>query len=316
MRDVEILTILKRYRFLRSTTIWQLLPEELRGRSFKRFQDRLTDLFHETHTQHAGAYLDWPSQQRQSFDARYSPSIYALSDVGKTALDELGIEVDAVTNLRVPGNRGNAKDFAHMLMICDTLASIEIGTKRASNIRFIPWPEILRKAPLAGCERGVISLPVTISNRFSDRQKLKMQSFNLEPDGLFGLEYKQPTGRKLYRFFALEAERRNKVRTTSLKGSSYLKKILAYRYILESEIYKTELGLPNLLILTVTPNNARIRTMKEAVTSIYGPKGSANFLFHSIPVHGEISMQPDSFPDLFAEPWERAGYAPFYVNLI
>ena len=316
-RDVEILTILKRYRFLRSTTLWQLLPEGLRGRSFKRFQDRLTDLFHETRTPHEGAYLDWPVQQRQSFDARYSPSIYALSTAGKAALDELGIEVDNVTDLGMKDKRSSTKDFAHVLMICDTLSSIEIGTKKTTNIRFIPWPEILRKARPTGCRQGgIVSLPVTISCRFNTSRVLQRQSFNLEPDGLFGLEYEHPTGRKLYRFFALEAERRNKVHTASLRGSSYVKKILAYRYILENGIYKTELGLPNLLILTVTLNSARIRTMKEAVTSIYGPKGSPNFLFHSIPVHGEISMQLNGLPDLLSDPWERAEYGPFYVNLI
>lgn len=314
-RDIEILKILKRYRFLRSTTIWQLLPEELRGRSFKRFQDRLTDLFHETYTPYGGAYLDWPTQQRQSFDARYSPSIYGLSPIGEAALDEPGIELDNVTDLGCSDKRSSDKDFAHMLMICDTLASIEIGTRRTANIRFIPWFEILRKAPPARRQLGgPLTLPVRISHRFVSNRQFHQEKFNLMPDGLFGLEYQQASGEKLYRFFALEAERRNRVHTNSLKGSSYLKKILAYQYVLENRIFESHLGLPNLLILTVTPNAARIQTMKEALTDVYGPGGCANFLFQAIPVHGETCRSYNGFPDLFSEPWERARHGPFYID--
>lgn len=315
-RDFEIFKLLSRYRFLRSTTLWELLPEEARGRSFKRFQDRLTDLFHETNTMHGGAYLDWPLQQRKAYDARYSPSIYELAPAGETALEELGVEVDNVTDLGASTRAAFIREFAHMMMICDTLASIEKGTLESPKVRFISWPEILTKAPPAKQLPGhPAAFPVRISHRFGSHHQLHQEKFILFPDGLFGLEYQLSSGKKLYRFFAIEAERCNRVRTKSLKGSSYLKKILAYRYILENKVYKTVLGLPNLLILTVTPNNTRIQTMKEAVTSIYGPKGCANFLYHSIPVHGEVAAHQSGFPDLFTEPWERVGFGPFYPNM-
>src|SRR5205823_14959611 len=43
-------------------------------------------------------------------------------------------------------------------------------------------------------------------------------------DGLFGLEYAQPDGKKLFRFFALEAERTNRVYCSNLHQTSWLKK--------------------------------------------------------------------------------------------
>jgi len=314
-RDVEIFKLLRRYRFLRSDTLWQLLSSDTGGRSFKRFQDRLTSLFHETNTPHGAAYLDWPVQQRKAHDARYTPSIYELSTAGEGVLEERGIQVQNVTDLAKSDRSTVTREFAHMMMICDTLATIEIGTLNDPNVRFIAWPEILAKAPEETRKSDLpFALPVDIRNRFVGSRQDQQLQFRLIPDGLFGLEYQLPQSKKVYRFFALEAERTNRIHSKSLKGSSYVKKILAYQYILQNRIFKSRLGLPNLLILTVTPNQARIKSMSEALMDIYGPTGAAGFLFRAIPVHGETSAFHTGFPDLYEEPWKRVGHDPFYID--
>ena len=85
-----------------------------------------------------------------------------------------------------------------------------------------------------------------------------------------------------YRFFALEAERSNRVAASNLRQSSFLKKVLAYRDIVARQTHRTALGLPNLLVLTVTTSKARIETMKALVTEVTGGKGSALFLFKEV----------------------------------
>lgn len=314
-RDIEIFKLLRRYRFLRSTFIWALLPPPLRGGSYKRFQDRLTDLFHETNTRHGGAYLDWPQQQRHAYNARYAPSIYALSPAGEALLAEEAIRIDNVTDLVRGGRMAVSRAFPHAMMICDTLASLELGTRSEQNVRLVSWEEIVAKAPQQIQRSGMpFAIPVEIEHRFAGTKQEAQHRFRLIPDGLFGLEYAQATGKKVYRFFALEAERRNRVQTTSLKGSSFFKKILAYRVITDKAIHKIHLGIPNLMILTVTPTQARIDTMKQAVFDVHGATGSPKFLFRRVDTVGDSDQSPPPTSHMFHAPWQRAGWDEFCLN--
>jgi hypothetical protein len=314
-RDIEIFKLLRQYRFLRSTYLWALLPAKTRGKSFKRFQDRLTDLFHENGAAQGGAYLDWPPQQRLSFSARYTPSIYALSPAGEALLDDKGVKIDNITDLVQSGRMAVHREFSHAMMICDTLASIELGTRADPSVRFVPWPEIISKAPAqTQRSKNPFAIPVEISHKFSGASAPSYEQFRIIPDGLFGLEYQQVSGKKLYRFFILEAERRNRVNTRSLKGSSFLKKILAYRAIIDHEIYKSHFGIPNLLILTVAPTQARIETMKQTILDIYGTADSSMFLFRRVAALGD--SEPDGFSKtlMFDAPWERSTFTEFRLN--
>ena len=306
-RDIEIFKLLQRYRFLRSTYIWSLLPPEHRGKSFKRFQDRLTDLFHETDTLHNGAYLDWPRQQRETYNARYTASIYALSSAGEALLEDEDVQVNYLTDLVRSGRMAVNREFAHTMMICDTLASIELGVQSEPNVRLVSWQEILAKAPKETQQAGnPFAIPVEISHRFPNAATRTNERFRLTPDGLFGLEYALPTGKKVYRFFALEAERRNRVITSNLKGSSFLKKVLAYRTIIEKGIHTSHFGIPNLLILTVAPTQARIDTMKKMILGLYDAGDSSNFLFRCISTQGYDDQVDGPTSHMFHEPWQRA----------
>ena len=158
------------------------------------------------------------------------------------------------------------------------------------------------------------AIPVKIRHRFAGTTREVQHRFRLLPDGLFGLEYTQATGKKVYRFFALEAERRNRVQTTSLKGSSFFKKVLAYRVITDKAIHKTHLGIPNLMILIVTPTQARIDTMQKAIFGVYGATGSPKFLFQRVDTLGDSDQSPPPTSHIFHAPWQRAGAAKFYLS--
>jgi len=286
-RDVEIFRALSRYRYLRSTYLHAFVG----GASKTRFKERLGDLFHE-------GYLDRPAEQWRVANSRYVPVVHELGKGARQVLSNVGIEIDDQrTWLRDAPHR----QFEHSLMICEILASIELGTLVRPDLRFIPWPEIIAKAPASAQERAIpfgmtAALPQTAEKAV------------VVPDAVFGLEYRHDH-RKFYRFFALETDRGTMPLARSNRHqTSYLGKIAAYRGIFDRQAYKTELGLPNLLVLTVTTSERR---KSEIVRRIKKQSGTqAVFLFKAVSETIEPSLQ------LACDPWERAGHAALSIGTL
>jgi hypothetical protein len=300
-RDSEIFKLLERYRYLRSTFIHAFV-----GGYDKRLIERLGDLFHE-------GYLNRPSQQWRAFNARYTPAIYELDELGERCLKEHGLSAGETRSLVSRGRMGANREFAHAMMISDTLASIELGARTTSGARFISWRDILSKAPQATKDaRNPFSIPVSIAHAFPTGST-QTAKFSLVPDALFGLEYAD-SGKKLYRFFALEAERANRVYCNNLYQTSWLKKVLAYRQIIANKTYHSHFGLPNLMVMVVTPTPAKIETMKRLIMQVTQDRGSTQFLFKSIPVLGCGSSAPEPTAELFTGAWSRAGHPDFFID--
>ena len=127
------------------------------------------------------------------------------------------------------------------------------------------------------------------------------------PDGLFGIEY-TVNGVKAYRFFALEADRGTMpVARSNSNQTSYLGKLVAYREIIAQRVHKTHLGLPNLLVLTLTTGEAR---MADIIGRLRGQTGdNAAFLFKSVDASGLTRPAPQ----LLFEPWQRAGFSFLHI---
>ncbi len=297
-RDIEIFKLLQRYRYLRSTFLYAFVG----GKNETRFKERLGALFHD------GRYINRPKEQWQFAGARYAPAVYELDRAGEAVLAQLG-----VPSQRVVSTSGHSQ-FAHSLMIAETLASIELGARAAGNVRFIGADEILANAPETGQKgRNPLALPVSITHTFP-RDRTESAVFDLIPDALFGLAYSELGGTKSYRFFALEAERENRVAASSLKQTSFLKKVLAYRDIAARETYRAQFGVPNLLVLVVTGSQARIETMKKVVMDVTAGKGSSLFLFRPLPALADPFKAAAPATDLFGGAWQRAGQPDFFIN--
>lgn len=304
-RDIEIFRLLHRFRYLRSTFIHAFV-----GGHPMTLKWRLRDFYHED------PYLNRPKQQRDAYNARYSPAIYELGPLGEEILREHGLLEENASDLVTRGRMGSKqRAFPHSLMICDTLASIELGVRDDPNVRFVSWEEILAKAPLETREaRNPFAIPADIAYTFKRTGKLHRAKVNLVPDGLFGLEYKKPDGRTQWIFYALEAERKNRVWCHNLQQTSWLKKVLAYREIRKSKTYKTHLGLPNLMVLAVTPTRAKIDTMTKLITDVTNDRGSSMFCFRLIPTLTNDLKAPAPLPDLYVKPWKRTEHPDFYLN--
>jgi hypothetical protein len=279
-RDIEIFKLLTRYRYLRSTYIHAFVG----GASETRFKERLGNLFHE-------GYLDRPAQQWEFADGRCMPVVHENGRGGMNALRACGFGLDA-DGRQVA--RTAHRQFLHALMICETLASLELAS-RGDRLRFIPWPEILARAPEA-----------TWASRTPSRLPVPSGGY-VVPDSMFGIEYRDGDA-KSYRFFALEADRGTMPMVRSRPGqTSYLGKLAAYGKIIDQQVHKTHWGIPNLLVLTLMNSEARMRTTLERLQDQAG--GNAAFLFKAI----DASALRTPATQLLFEPWERAGRAAICI---
>lgn len=289
-RDLAIFVLLGQYRYLRSTFIHAFVG----GASVTRFKERLGDLFHE-------GYLDRPEQQWALANCRHVPAVYEIGAGARRALVEQGDPGDDARTWL--GNQAH-RQFLHSLMICEVLASIELGVRANPALRLIPWPEILAKAPEA-TRRS--STPFRIPGPPNDRS-----DGGIVPDAIFGLEYRT-SDTKCYRFFALEADRGTMpvIRSNSAQ-SSYEKKLLGYREILARQTYRSHLGLPNLLVLTVTPNEVHLERMMSSIRETTG--GSAAFLFRTWGVAGAPVLAPSS--DFLVTLWRRTDGSSLRIDQV
>jgi hypothetical protein len=303
-RDIELFKLLYRYQYLRSDFLYALLG----GESETRFKERLGDLYHD------GRFINRPEQQWQFANCRCMPLVYELDVRGEQVLRDQGQLVHNSPLLK-KGRMGACRQFAHQLMICDCLASIELGVRQHPSLRFISWQEILAKAPQRTCSTDTpFAIPVTISHTLPGSGTTHRAEVKAIPDGLFGLEYVRDD-QKLYRFFALEADRNTiPVKRANLALSSYLRKILAYRQIVMQDVHRTHLGMPNLLVLTVTTNEQHMWNIMALVKELATEAKSTLFLFKTMSSLGDFQKASAPTPHILTEPWHRVGYEALSIN--
>jgi hypothetical protein len=281
-RDLEIFRVLARYRYLPSTYIHAFVG----GASQTRFKERLGDLFHE-------GYLNRPERQWEMANCRHRPVVHEIGAGARRVLEAQGVAEQARTWLGASAH----VQFSHSSMICELLASIELGTRQRPSMRFIPWPEVLAKAP---AETRALAVPF--------RFPATAASPAIVPDGLFGIEYGLGST-KSYRFFALEGDRGTMpVMRSNHNQTSYLGKIAAYCEIIAKKVHKSHLGVPNLLVLTVTTSDARAA---DIIGRLRGQAGcSSAFLFKAV----EVSSLANQALGLLFDPWERSGHPPLRID--
>lgn len=294
-RDVEIFKLLDRYRLLRSGAIKAFFPGSDRG----DLLDRLRRLYDYGYVNR----LDSVARYRITRDMQ---SVYELDALGAQELRQRGLLSDEGA-----GSRPAIGNFHHALMICDVLASIDIGCRgsgvwpvsgggsvRVPSLRFLPQHEILANAPCRALDRPRC-IPLN--------DKLK----SITPDAIFGLEY----GGGNRRYFALEVDRGTEpLYRTKRAQSSLVRKFEQYRALLASDGVRTHLGISAPLFpLFVTMSAERLRKLRALLTELTEGKGNSRILFKAMPGDGFKAPRQDGH--MLFEPYLRARYAPFPIWL-
>lgn len=276
--DLKLFQLLLRYRYLPANFI---LP--FTGSYYSYLKGRLDIL-----SRKPNKFLDRPGKQRSQPNANYRFLIYQLAYRGEQALKDAGLWTPEP-------QLGDKTLFAHALMVTETIASLELNCRS-----MIWWPEIA-----ARLEKPQRFIPVEIEH---GNERLSFDYYN-DSNGPFGIRYPDKTAR----FFSLEAEHANQVDCNNLRKTSFLKKFLAIKAIIDSGAYKKAWGIPNLVTLVVTSSQARIDTMKELILRETNGKGVRYIAFYQIPVMENLeSSKP--MPEMFSNGWQRAGHTDLFLN--
>lgn len=296
-RDIELFQLLdpNRHRYLRGDFI-----NAFTGGNPLWQKYRLADLHRAPNY-----YLSRPVEQRYYPNELSRSLIYGRDERATKLLASLGrLETEHSA-------ADNPREFAHTMMIEDTLASIELGA-RSDGVtimypkEFVERPRFPEKQRLA---KHPLSIPVEISYTYPSK-KVHTAKFDYTNDGIRGLIYPDGSGR----FIQLEAEHTNRVYCSNLQQTSFLKKHLALRAIMQQELYRKYWGIPNLLTLVVAPNRAHLETIKKLVLKETDGKGVTYLLFGIMPSLDDPTTNVHPMPELFTQPWERVGYPPLSLN--
>jgi len=251
------------------------------GTSSKRAIERLGDLFHEDNTAHGGAYLARPKQQFATIDSRYQQLVYVVAPAGERALKERG--------LWRPKHKANTGPWLHSFMVSSITASIRLAADACEDLSYIPQGDILERADTD------LSYSVTYTDPTSKKQVTK----HLQPDALFGLEYKTPDGPR-YRFFIVEADRGTEPLTSMNRNrKSILRSFMQYEAYVRGGLYKQHLKLTSpLLVLNVFSDEARMRKTMELIGT-HSTDGAPYMLFQWWEAFGVVFkvQQPHSLLD-------------------
>ena len=248
--DVEIVRQLARHRFLRSTHIAALV-----GRSLDRTNDRLSRLFH-------SGYIDRPRAQLDYYPtAGSAPIAYALADRGARLL----IERDGVDFANVEWSRKNRQAgrpfIEHQLEIVDFYVALQRATQARPGLRLIHPAEMVATFPdQTFSERNPFALRVTLSDRGT------LHDIGLVPDLVFGLMF--PDGSR--HSFVVEIDRGTMpIARSDIRQTSFERKMRAYLTAYAAKQHVKHFGWQTFRVLTVTTDQHRARSMKEALRQLH-----------------------------------------------
>ena len=260
-QDVDIVRLLARYRFLRSSHIATLV-----GRSLDRTNDRLSKLFH-------ASYIDRPRAQLDYYPGMGSaPMVYALADRGARLL----IERDGIEFANVEWSRKNRRVgrpfIDHQLAIVDFYVSL----RRASierGFRLMEPNEIAASMPeRAQHARNAFAMRVTLSHRGA------IHEIGVIPDFVFCLSAASNERRN----FFVEIDRGTMpVARRDFTQTSFERKMRAYLAAYAAKMHEKQFGWKSCRILTVTTDRKRARSMMDALRRLraHGTPGPSLFYF-------------------------------------
>jgi protein involved in plasmid replication-relaxation len=255
-RDVEIMKIIARHRFITSAQIIALIDAMFPGASEQKILRRLQLLYHSGHVARPRAQVD---AYKAGGGAR--PIVYSLGNKG---IDYLAANFGfrrASVDWTAKARTAVRGEIDHSLEITEFMIALEIACRRRGTLQLIHLDEILATtAPVETRQaKRPYQWPVTLRWRGTD------VVLHPTPDRFFGIrDLERPEGANR-KFFWYEGDRGTQPTTRrTLDKSSMLRKGIGYAESYRRGIHTKRYGLPNIRILTVTPGRQRIGNIIEA----------------------------------------------------
>jgi hypothetical protein len=255
-RDREIVRLVERFRFVRSSHICSLIPG-----SAQQLLRRLKLLYHHGFLERPRAQLDYYHR------AGSRHIVYGLGSKG-AALLRRDLDAGAARVRWGEKNRAAGRVFLeHALLVSDVMVAIELACHR-TGIRLLTGPELAATDKSTG-ERRSFRWQVKIS---------KSLKLGVIPDYVFALEFKDQSGASNRSFFFLEADRGTMpVIRKNLAQTSFYRKLRAYEATWSQSIHQTRFGFHRFRVLTVTTSAQRLNSLVDTCSEL--GRGQGLFLF-------------------------------------
>jgi hypothetical protein len=250
------------HRLIRSTHIASLV-----GRSLDRTNDRLHLLFH-------AGYVDRPRAQLDRFPTSgTAPMVYALADRGARLLCERE-GLCCGTGEWSRKNREAGRPFIeHQIEIVNFQVALQRAVAERSDVRLITSEDMIAASRRQLRRRGAsFALHAKLLHRGW------MREVSVIPDFVFGLQLKND--KRLN--FMVEIDRgMMPVRRSDPDQTSFEKKMRVYLAAHAAKQHERQFGWKNFRVLTITTDQQRVQSMKEALEGLRVPHspGASLFLF-------------------------------------
>jgi hypothetical protein len=260
--DVEIIRQVARHRLIRSTHIAALV-----GRSLHSTNDRLLRLFH-------AGYIDRPRAQLDRFPTGSAHYVYALADRGTRLLRER----DGITIANPEVSRKNREAhrpfIEHQLEIVNFQVALQGAVAQRSDVRLIPAEDMNKAASRQPMQAS--PAPFALRAKFAHRGAVR--EISVVPDIVFGLGLSGGARRN----FMVEIDRGTMpIIRSRFDQTSFEKKMHAYLAAHAAKQHERQFGWKNFRVLTITTDQQRMQSMKEALAGLRVPRsiGASLFLF-------------------------------------
>lgn len=285
-RDIErIFEPLTRYRYLPVTYL-----HALAGGSLDYLVNRLNLL-----SRVPNLYVRRPRQQRATAEANHLPLVYELAPRGWSVMQERGFH-------RRDGR--SSPNFAHELMVCQIMASIEFGT-RTHGVQLIGWADILRSKNLPeGTRKSTKPWHIPVAGTSAAQHVIADGS----PFGIC----REIDAKPVYFFCpGIEADCGTEpIEASDFCRSSIQRKFAQYLAIEAAGTFRTHFGFPNLYTPFITTTTARLESMIRLLLRKTNGVGSKTILFKTFPSARSSEMHKSS-GDILGGDWRRAGHPNF-----
>jgi hypothetical protein len=300
-RDIEILASIAEHRFLTSDQICRLVGE---GRT----RDRLTECFHQD-------LVHRPPQQRDLHmrGGVLLPGsiakVYALSEKGAKLLVDLGRIPSAQAARKWQRDNLDASRLfiGHTLSCAELKIALTLATKDHPNVRLQAAGELAQSIP-----RDFHQHP---GRPFSLRARLVHDGVSLD----LGVDCDVPfalddTAQKRKAHFLTEIDEDNMpiVRykrdgSVSLKGTSMMRKFLAYDAAHAAGLHTKLFGWTTFRVPVLTTTQAHADNMAKAVAAMHNGKGSNLFWFACRDIAKSANILQETFSDCWGKEHRLVG---------